>query len=38
MTATIGSLFQEGGKIWANRYDSETLENHCPRRGSKVTR
>jgi hypothetical protein len=30
MAATIGSLFHQGGKIWANDYDSGALTNRCP--------
>ena len=34
MAATIGSLFHQGGKIWANGYDSGALEDSCPGRES----
>jgi hypothetical protein len=30
MAATIGSLFHQGGNIWANDYDSGTLEDSSP--------
>ena len=32
MAATTGSLFNQDGKIWANGYDSPTLEAGCPGR------
>ena len=34
MAATIGSLFHQGGKIWANGYGSGALEDSCPGRES----
>jgi len=34
MAATIGSLFHQGGKIWANGYGSGLPEDSCPRHES----
>jgi hypothetical protein len=32
IAATIGSLFHQGGKIWANGYGSGVFEDCCPGR------